>query len=153
MNITKSISIDMGHRLPNHNSKCRNFHGHRYTFDVTVSGEIETASGQADQGMVVDFSDLKRVMVNQIDHKYDHGFMICTSDPYVSFFRDAHADGMKVIEVPFIPTAENFGIQVFKDLAFELWVFGIKLINVRVYETPTSFVDVTEKDKITYESK
>ena len=46
--VTKVIEIDMGHRVPNHKSKCKNLHGHRYRFEVAVNGELAAEQGSSD---------------------------------------------------------------------------------------------------------
>jgi 6-pyruvoyltetrahydropterin/6-carboxytetrahydropterin synthase len=38
--VTKIVEWDMGHRVPNHKSKCRNPHGHRYRLEVTIGGPL-----------------------------------------------------------------------------------------------------------------
>ena len=40
MLITKEIEIDAAHRVPNHKSKCRTFHGHRYRIEVGVDDKV-----------------------------------------------------------------------------------------------------------------
>ena len=36
--IRRWIETDTGHRVPNHKSKCRNIHGHRYRWEVELEG-------------------------------------------------------------------------------------------------------------------
>ena len=38
--LTRRIGIDMGHRVPDHGSKCRNPHGHRYEILATCEGPV-----------------------------------------------------------------------------------------------------------------
>src|SRR3989344_753413 len=78
--ITKEIEIDIGHRIPNHESKCRNPHGHRLRVEVGVYGEVINKKGASDEGMVIDFGDIKKIMIEEIDIKHDHGFMISDTD-------------------------------------------------------------------------
>jgi 6-pyruvoyltetrahydropterin/6-carboxytetrahydropterin synthase len=61
MQITKIIERDMGHRVLNHKSKCSNLHGHRYKAYITMEGEIIQAKGDTNEGMVIDFSDIKAI--------------------------------------------------------------------------------------------
>jgi len=53
--------------LPRHPGKCRELHGHSYELVVTVEGPVEPGSG-----MVVDFSDLKRVVREEVVDRLDH---------------------------------------------------------------------------------
>jgi len=76
--ITRSIEIDAGHRLPFHGSKCKNIHGHRYKIEARCSGKL-IESGEQD-GMILDFGFLKEEMEEVIDSKCDHGFIFCYYD-------------------------------------------------------------------------
>jgi len=137
MLITKQIEIDMGHRVPNHKSKCRNFHGHRYKIEAGVDDKIITTSGASDEGMVIDFSDLKQIMMDYIDEIFDHSLTLYRADEYAPFFERLQ-DEQKVNFVNFIPTAENLAKYWFDILNEELQLKKIKLRYVKVWETPTS---------------
>jgi len=147
MLVTKEIEIDMGHRVPNHKSKCRNFHGHRYKIEVGVNDKIITTPGQSDEGMVIDFGDLKEIMMQEIDKKYDHGFVMWAGDTYYNIFKNLYIeDSMKIIFVPFIPTAENLAKHWYMILATKLFDRGIKIHHVKVWETPTSTAVCQEEE-------
>jgi 6-pyruvoyltetrahydropterin/6-carboxytetrahydropterin synthase len=136
MIITKEIEIDMGHRIPNHKSKCSSCHGHRYKIEVGVDGNLITTEGSSDEGMVIDFGDLKQVMIDVLDKQFDHGFIIYEKDSLVSALRNDKSTKLTVVE--FIPTAENLAIFWFNLLRSRLQDRGIKLSYVKVFETPTS---------------
>lgn len=138
MLITKKIEIDMGHRVPNHKSKCKNFHGHRYTIEVGVDDKKIQDAGSSSEGMVIDFSDLKNLMIEVIDEPYDHSFTVAENDKYVSDWIKFQQDGLKVNLVSFIPTAENLAQWWFVLLKKKLDQVGIKIKHVKVWETPTS---------------
>lgn len=146
MLITKYIECDIGHRITNHRSKCKNLHGHRYRIVVGVDDKIINQSGASDEGMVIDFSDLKELMMTNIDGVYDHGFMIWEKDPLASFFIIEKNKGMKIIITSFIPTAENFAKYLFSVMNIELAKRNIKCEFVEVYETPTSTAKYTRTD-------
>ena len=76
--IKREFGIDMGHRIPLHNSKCRNLHGHRYKIVLEVEGGL-CKSGSS-SGMIVDFSMLKWGFKSIIDHYFDHGLTIQDND-------------------------------------------------------------------------
>ena len=136
MLVTKQIEIDMGHRVPNHKSKCRNLHGHRYKIEVGVDDKIQSSQGKSDEGMVIDYSDFKELIM-VIDRVYDHSFTIYSNDPLVKYFRD-FKDGLdlKINIVDFIPTAENLAKYWFEKL--KVILEPIKIKHVKVWETPTS---------------
>jgi len=139
MLISKKIEIDMGHRVPNHKSKCRNIHGHRYTIEVGVEDRVITTKGDSSEGMVIDFGILKEIMMLEIDAVYDHSFTISDKDDLVDKFREIRDTmDMKINVVSFIPTAENLAEYWYYILEKELVENKIKIKYVKVWETPTS---------------
>ncbi len=100
--------------------KCanRNGHGHNYTLEVTVAGEIDPVSG-----FVVDLKALKDVMEREVVQVYDHRHL----NLEVPEFRAV------------IPTTENIAIAIWKRL--EQKIVGARLQRVRVYEMPDLFAD------------
>ena len=141
MLITKEIEIDMGHRVLNHFSKCRNLHGHRYKIEVGVDDKLVDTKGASDEGMVIDFGDLKQIMMNEIDSIYDHNAVFYNLDPILDFLDEYQNEGSqskKIIEVPFIPTAENLAKHWYELVKPKLLEKGIKINHVKVWETPTS---------------
>ena len=76
MKILKQIEWDMGHRVMNHVSKCRNLHGHRYKAEICLEGNLIDINGDSSEGMVMDFEAIKRIAVEYIQDILDHGFMI-----------------------------------------------------------------------------
>jgi len=76
--IFTTIGIDAAHRVPLHQSRCKNWHGHRYTITAEMSGELYTSGPQT--GMVMDFSFLKELMMKHIDETCDHGSILTLSD-------------------------------------------------------------------------
>ena len=100
--------------------KCNNphGHGHNYTLEVTVKGQVDRRSG-----FVVDLKDLKEIMNREVIEAVDHRFL----NEEVAEFRHQ------------IPTTENLAITIWKWLKPKLHV--AELHRIRVYETPDLFVD------------
>ena len=100
--------------------KCNNphGHGHNYTLEVTVKGQIDQRSG-----FVVDLKQLKEIMNREVIDAMDHRFL----NKEVAEFKDR------------IPTTENVAIAVWGRLQPKLNV--AELHRVRIYETPELFVD------------
>jgi len=147
MLITKEIEIDMGHRVPNHKSKCRNFHGHRYKIEVGVDDKVIATPGSSDEGMVIDFGDLKQIMMEELDGKFDHGFVMSTYDEFLfDFQKIAEKSGMKIIFVDFVPTAENLARHWYTLIKPRLREKNINIYHVKVWETPTSTAVYTKDD-------
>ncbi len=141
--ITKSIEWEMGHRIPNHDSKCRNPHGHHYKLDLSLSGPIDSNEGSSSEGMVIDFGEINKILFATIHNYLDHGFMIYDHDEVMcSFFKNHDSENFKVIFVSFIPTVENIS-QWCYDQIVQLIPHNINIENIRVYETPNSWADFT----------
>lgn len=137
--VSKEIQFDAGHRVPNHRSKCRNPHGHRYRVVVSCIGSIVEEAGASDEGMLIDFSDLKILMTNLIHDPLDHGFIAYHEDkPILSLLS---IPGWKIIPFPYIPTAENIAIWCWEQLKPAIDDYfreNLILSSVEVWETPTS---------------
>lgn len=139
MVITKEIEIDMAHRVMNHKSKCRNLHGHRYKIEVGVDDKVITTPGSPEEGMVIDFSDLKEIMMTEIDARFDHNAIFFELDPAKEHLEALHPFQIKEIEfVSFVPTAENLAKFWYEIVEPKLLERGIKLAHIKVWETPTS---------------
>ena len=137
--ISKEIEFDAGHRVPSHGGKCRNPHGHRYRVRVTCVGEIINEPGRPDDGMLVDFGDLKGIVNEHVHDVLDHGFIVWDQDHDLFTALDGH--GWLVIRFPYIPTAENIARWAWGAIAPHLdGRFGkdLRLAEVAVWETPTS---------------
>lgn len=135
--ITRRIEFDAGHRLVGHESKCRNLHGHRYVVDITCS-----AASLDHVGRVIDFAQVKAVVGGWIDKALDHAFIYYDLDPIMSELFFKHSD-QKYHAVSFEPTAENLSKYIADSAQQMLTVFGIKVVNVRLYETPNCWADAT----------
>ena len=139
MLISKTIEIDMGHRVPNHKSKCRNLHGHRYKIEVGVDDKVIDTKGSSDEGMVIDFGDLKEIMMKNIDEVFDHSFMMSIEDELYPIFVDIKKEfEQKINFVHFIPTVENIAKYFYEILELELEKKKIKLHHIKIWETPNS---------------
>ena len=100
--------------------KCanRNGHGHNYTLEVTVAGEVDPVSG-----FVVDLKELKAILEREVVAVYDH----------------RHLN----LEVPefktTVPTTENMAIAIWARLDGR--IPNAQLHRVRVYERSDLFAD------------
>lgn len=106
ISVTRRLEFDAGHRIPDHNSQCRNLHGHRYVLEVTLSGDVVQAPGASDNGMLMDFSEIKRIARAHIVDVWDHAFLVYEGDHAVRGFLDTLPDH-KTVVLDRIPTAEN----------------------------------------------
>jgi 6-pyruvoyltetrahydropterin/6-carboxytetrahydropterin synthase len=145
VHITRRIEFDAGHRIPDHASKCRNIHGHRYVLEATVRGDVQAQRGQSDDGMVVDFGDLKTMMNVEIGDKWDHAFLVSTSDGEAVKAAACMGAAHKTIYLDCVPTVENLAAIAFRAIDERIRntdVGSFELHHVRLYETPNCWADV-----------
>lgn len=112
-----SLSLEENHRIF---GKCanRNGHGHNYTLEVTVAGEVDSVTG-----FVVDLKQLKEILEREVISVFDHRHL----NLEIPDFRYA------------IPTTENIAIAIWRRL--EGKIPNAQLHRVRVFETPDLFAD------------
>ena len=143
MQITTRLEFDAGHRIPSHKSQCRNLHGHRYAMEITLSGYIIKLEDASENGMVMDFSDVKSIAKTAIVEVWDHAFLVYKNDTEVLNFLNTLTNHKTVI-FPTVPTAENMASEAFKILKSKYHdTYGnhLKLEKVRLYETPNNWAD------------
>ena len=133
LTITRRLEFDAGHRLKNHESKCRNVHGHRYVALITCRApELDTV------GRVIDFGKIKEIVGSWLDEKWDHGFIFEAGD---IIGEGIASTDTKTFEMATPPTAENMSKFLFR-VAFDfLKAYDIEVTNVRLYETPNCYAD------------
>jgi 6-pyruvoyltetrahydropterin/6-carboxytetrahydropterin synthase len=109
--VTRAFAFEAAHQLPWHPGKCRRLHGHHYRLEVTVEGPL----GQ--NGVVIDFDELRDVVQREIVDRYDHQHLNELMDN---------------------PTAELIAGEVWKRLE----TAGLRLAHLRLWETPDSSVEL-----------
>ena len=143
MQITCRLEFDSGHRIPQHQSQCQHLHGHRYALEITLSGDIIETEGSPQQGMVMDFSDVKKIARREVVDVWDHAFLVYQDDRVVlDFLRSI--PGHKTVVLARVPTAENLAVAAFHilDQAYQdCYGNHLRLERVRLYETPNSWAD------------
>ena len=115
MLVSKKMSFDAAHFLPNYQGKCANMHGHRWTVELGVSGEVDPETG-----MVIDFAvlgGLLGALKNELDH---------------TLLNDIIPN----------PTAENICLHIKAWGADALVDEGLRVELIRVWETPDSFAEL-----------
>jgi 6-pyruvoyltetrahydropterin/6-carboxytetrahydropterin synthase len=143
MLITRRLEFDAGHRIPHHASQCRYLHGHRYAIEITLSGALIRTDGAAQEGMVMDFSEVKAIANSVLVKHWDHAFLVYQGDRAVVDFLATLPDH-KTIILPVVPTAENLAAEAFRILdAAYLDTYGnqLRLQQVRLHETPNNWAD------------
>ncbi len=124
--VTRNIDFCYGHRLLNYEGKCRYLHGHNGRAVITVESEQLD-----DRGMVMDFSDIKRVVAGWIDANLDHRMILHRDDPAVPMLRDL---GEPLFLIGENPTAETIAKIIYDHAHAQ----GFPVTQVQLWETPNS---------------
>ncbi|HEY5056295.1 MAG TPA: 6-carboxytetrahydropterin synthase [Acidobacteriaceae bacterium] len=100
--------------------KCanRNGHGHNYTLEVTIAGEVDPVTG-----FVVDLKELKEILEREVVSVYDHRHLNLEVPEFATR----------------IPTTENIAVSIWDRLNGK--VPNAQLYRIRVYELPDLFAD------------
>ena len=114
--IRRWVETDTGHRVPNHKSKCKHIHGHRYRWEAELEGDVVTEKGVSDEGMLMDFSDLSRILEENIHDVIDHAFVVFEGDEDARAALSMMGEAHKTLVVPFVPTAENLARWAFEQI-------------------------------------
>ena len=138
--ITKQFSFETGHALYGYDGKCRNVHGHSYKLSVTVIGQPITDNTNVKFGMVIDFSDLKKIVKDEIVNVFDHATVFNKNTPHVELAKELEDRGHNVLLVDYQPTSEMMVIDFAKKIQQHL-AENIKLHSLRLQETATSFAE------------
>jgi len=113
MTIAKDFYFDAAHKIPGH-EKCGRIHGHSYRIRIICEGNVQ------ENGMVIDFEDIKEIVTRNVIDKLDHRYL-------------------NEIENLEIPTTENLCVWIMNKLITELSC----LKTVRVWENKDSYAELT----------
>ena len=138
--ITKQFSFETGHALYGYDGKCRNVHGHSYKLSVTVIGEPNPDQSHVKHGMVIDFSDLKKIVKEEVVDVFDHATVFNQNTPHVELAEQLRNRGHHVILVDYQPTSENMVIDFASKIASRLPDY-LNLHSLKLQETETSFAE------------
>ena len=127
--VTKRIDFCYGHRLLDYDGICKHPHGHNASVEIDVrTDSLDT------RNMVVDFSDIKRIVKGWIDRELDHKMVLRHDDPLVPPLKQL---GEPMYLLDSNPTVERIARLIFDYASGE----GLRVVRVKVWETPTSFAE------------
>jgi 6-pyruvoyltetrahydropterin/6-carboxytetrahydropterin synthase len=137
--VTKEFSFEMAHALWNYDGPCRNVHGHSYRLFVTLSGVPVDDHGHPKNGMVIDFTDLKRIVEKEITNVFDHAVVVSNrfGEEKTDMFKKMFGN---TVLVDYQPTCENLVLD-FAGRISKLLPDEVKLNNLKLYETATSYAE------------
>jgi len=145
--ITKQFSFETGHALYGYDGKCKNVHGHSYKLSVTVIGKPIVDRSNVKFGMVIDFTDLKKIVKEEIVDQFDHATVFNETTPHIELAKELKTRGHHVILVDYQPTSENMVIDFAQRIKNRL-PEGITLFSLKLQETETSFAEWFASDNL-----
>jgi 6-pyruvoyltetrahydropterin/6-carboxytetrahydropterin synthase len=145
--ITKQFSFETGHALYGYDGKCKNVHGHSYKLSVTVIGKPIEDRSNVKFGMVIDFSDLKKIVKEEIVDKFDHATVFNQTTPHIELANELKSRGHDVILVDYQPTSENMVTDFANKIKSRL-PKNIVLFSLRLQETATSYAEWFASDNL-----
>lgn len=113
MCVVKEFTFDAAHNLVSYHGKCERLHGHTYRLQIVVCGEKD------EEGMVIDFTQLKEIVNENVLQYLDHAY---------------------INDIIPQPSAENIAQWIWDKIENLLNSERYKLTEVRLWETPTSYV-------------
>ena len=119
ISISKTFKFDAAHRLPYHEGKCANLHGHEYRLQVEITGKVNSV------GMICDFGVLKSIVNGAFLEVYDHCYLN-------EFYEN--------------PTAELMIDNMAEVLRIDFKATNLKLVQLKLWETSDSFARWTNED-------
>lgn len=124
--ITRNFRFEAAHRLHNYDGPCNNLHGHSYSLYVTISGFTN------DNGVVLDFKELKTIVTEEIINKIDHTYL---------------NDVLKINNT----TAENISMWIWDELQLKLKKIKtgnkLRLEKIRLFETESCYVEIRRESQ------
>ncbi|PZE20940.1 6-carboxytetrahydropterin synthase QueD [Paenibacillus xerothermodurans] len=120
--VSKEFTFDSAHHLHCYEGKCKSLHGHTYKLQVIMRGKVD------ERGITIDFADIKRIakerVIDPLDHRYLNEVL-----PLMN------------------TTAENMVVWMYEQLNTAVREEGlypqVRVEEVRLWETPTSYAAVT----------
>lgn len=145
MLVTKEFSFDAAHFLPNYYGKCERMHGHTYRLRVTVDGKV------GENGLVIDFVILKKIVKEKVLDKLDHQLIndvievsSCENTAIWIWNQlvDLKSHIKQQLDDPNLPQSITKYFRDQQDSRLDTSDFSdqIRLTEIKLWETPTSFV-------------
>ena len=139
LRVSRKFTFEMAHALWNYDGPCRNIHGHSYQLFVTLSGEASTDQESPKLGMVMDFTDLKKIVRKSVVEVFDHSVVISSkaSRPEIQRVEQMFD---KFYVVDYQPTCENLVTDMASRIQ-KLLPESVSLHSLKLVETETSYAE------------
>ena len=136
----------MAHALFGYDGPCKNIHGHTYRLSVTLIGEQIQEENNPKEGMVIDFTDFKRIVKENVIDIFDHTLVLKDDTPH-SKIKGLSDNFERIIYSPYQPSCENLLLDMLDRIQNHL-PGNVEIKNVRLEETPTSYAEWFKEDNI-----
>ena len=138
--ITKKFTFETAHAIHGDDGLCKNIHGHSYKLNVTVIGTPINNPEDVKYGMIIDFSDLKKIVQEEIVLPFDHATVLNCNSPHKIMADELEDKGNKIIRVNFQPTCEMLVIDFAEKIKRKL-PKNISLHSLKLIETATAYAE------------
>ncbi|MCA9215535.1 MAG: 6-carboxytetrahydropterin synthase [Planctomycetales bacterium] len=129
--VSRQIDFCYGHRLLEYDGMCKHLHGHNGRAVISIAAE------QLDSlGMVMDFSEIKKVVSTWIDEELDHKMILHKDDPVVPMLQEL---GEPMFLIDRNPTAETIAKLIFDFSVAQ----GYPVTRVDLWETRRCYASYT----------
>lgn len=136
---TKEVKWASAHRLFKYNGLCGNVHGHNYRAEFTFTGPVVR-----EDGILVDFGDMKKMIMGFIDQQWDHACIVHPEDYTLINFLTEEKNRMFIMPAEYAnSTAENMSLFL-QNLVNDCLPTGVTCSCVKVWETDSSHATSTE---------
>jgi 6-pyruvoyltetrahydropterin/6-carboxytetrahydropterin synthase len=143
--VTKRFNWEMSHALLDYDGLCRNLHGHSYLMYATVIGEPLDNESHPKYGMVIDFSDFKKLINELIVERFDHS-VVLNKKEMIDKLNTAHPMFERLILLDYQPTCELM-VADFANQIQAILPENLSLHSLRLYETATSYAEWFAEDQ------
>lgn len=141
--VTKRFSFEMAHALYNYDGDCRYIHGHSYKLFVTLMGSVKNEPSAPKDGMVCDFSILKKIVKEKVIDVFDHALVLNEDDQDKVLLLSTE---LKTILIKDQPTCENL-LLYFKEEIINEIPSNLSLANIKLFETEDSNAEWDFRDQ------
>ena len=111
---------------------------------ITLTGDVVDQEGQSDNGMIMDFSDVKALAKEHLVDVWDHAFLVYEKDTVVRQFLESLPDH-KTVVLSKVPTVENLAkiaFDILKNVYQDRYGRSLSLSKIMLYETPNCWAEI-----------
>jgi 6-pyruvoyltetrahydropterin/6-carboxytetrahydropterin synthase len=144
--VTREFTFEMAHVLWNYDGPCRNVHGHSYRLFVTISGVPINDTMNPQNGMVIDFADLKNIVHKEIISVFDHAVAVSKdfNREKLEMFKETFGN---TVVLNYQPTCENLVADFAQRIKKHLPPI-VQLHSLKLYETAKSYAEWFDEDNV-----